>query len=152
MRSLPVGGTSEIKRQKGGEGRAKVFTQWGKKQKSLEAALLFISLSYYDLSKNWPWCQLSHHYCACHTLLPLLNHFKRSTKWVMIRCCQSAPAQFLKGVKWGQQSGWVKSRGPQCTTGVPLSPGFCSIWHCLPMFYLFREKFTRPRFMKTFLL
>lgn len=40
MRSLPVGRTSEIKRQKGGEGRDKMFTQEGKKWKSQVSSII----------------------------------------------------------------------------------------------------------------
>lgn len=38
MCRLPAGCTSEIKRQKGGEGRVKVFTQESKKEKTLASS------------------------------------------------------------------------------------------------------------------
>jgi len=40
MCSLPAGRISETKRQKGGEGRAKVFTKEGKKEKSLASKVV----------------------------------------------------------------------------------------------------------------
>lgn len=146
VQSLSAGCISEIKRQKGGKGKAKAFTQEGKKEKTLASTVVI----HFPSSIPRPKLKL----ILAPTQPPLMaflatpsclhpNFFKKNKKWVTVRYCWEAPDSYRE-----RKKATVRVSQQQRATAVHHQSS------SVPMFLehqnvpvLSGDKFTGPRLM-----